>query len=637
MNRQGWSWSGGGLRLRSVLLLLVYGAFGYMVVVFGLLAYRVGSAASELRRDSEPMLRLYGELTARAGALEQAVSTAKLLVEVGSGREVIASKIRAMVGRAEAPSPVPFARVPLRMRTELARVDELSSALQNRLVELVAAVELGRGDELPMRLAAIDSLHDELIVRLGEAQRIGLEDLVARERELDTTVQRATQDVLWWLAGGVLFVPVLVVVARRRIERPLRALEAGLGRVAEGELGVEIPVHRDDEIGRLARHFNQMTRVLRDRAEEQGRFVAAGELLAGVAHEVNNPLMAIVALSGNRATDPELAPELRAEMQQILRQGQRAGKLVAGLLRFVRSGDRHAGRVDVNRSLRDALDLVAYQFRVDEITLESRMEEDLPPIWGDALRLEQVCVNLLSNAIDALRQVRPPRRLLVATWAEAGRVMLRVADNGPGIPAAIAGRLFHPFVTSKGAQGTGLGLYISRQIVREMGGTLELESRPGQPASFLVSLPAAQREDLAGDGPAVEPDRPAARGLAGVRVLLVEDEEPLRRPMVKYLRRCGATVHEASDGLDALARLDALPVDVIVADLRMPRMDGVALHRALRQSHPALARRLLILSGDLSQLSAADGEALPRDRLLVKPITLEELGANVARVAATAG
>src|SRR5206468_7556468 len=241
----------------------------------------------------------------------------------------------------------------------------------------------------------------------------------------------------------------------------------------------------------IAEHFNAMTRVLRDRAEEQGRFAAAGELLAGVAHEVNNPLMAIAAHAENRLADPAFEGEQRNEMTQILRQARRATKLLRGLLRFVHATDRDVTNVNLNDVVRGALDLVSYRFGVDEITVGGQLDASLPPVQGDAIKLEQVVVNLLSNAIDALRGVTPPRRLSVDTWVQDGSVSVAVGDNGKGVAPEIAQRLFRPFATTKGRRGTGLGLYISRQIAREAGGDLALTAPPGFGARFVLSLPVA--------------------------------------------------------------------------------------------------------------------------------------------------
>jgi signal transduction histidine kinase len=436
------------------------------------------------------------------------------------------------------------------------------------------------------------------------------------------------------LALGGLILPLLLLVLRRRFWGPLARLERGLQQVSDGDLTATVPVADNDELGRVAGHFNQMTRVLRDRAEEQGRFAAAGELLAGVAHEVNNPLMAIATHAELRLADAEIPPDQRTEMQAILRQAQRAAKLLRGLLRFVRAGEKRAASVNMNDVVRSAIDLVSYRFTVDEISIEGRLDPALPAVVGDANRLEQVVVNLLSNAIDALRSVKPPRRLTVDSLVVERRVCVSVTDNGPGVAPEIAERLFRPFATTKGRRGTGLGLYISRQLVREAEGDLELEPQSQRGARFVVSLPAAGIASVAMPEPAAvpSPSLPAATAtprpatLAGVRVLLVDDEELIRRPMSRFLTKRGAEVQDAGDGQAALERLRAgFDPQVILADLRMPRMDGGEFYERLQEEMPALAGRVLFLSGDITQLAGRGLAEVPRDRVLVKPVELVEL------------
>jgi len=477
----------------------------------------------------------------------------------------------------------------------------------------------------------------------AEATRLARADLLARQRDLQDAVREVRRDTLLWLVVGLLVVPALTYVVRRRVWRPLRELEAGLTQVADGDLTVGVPIRGSDELGRLAEHFNAMTRVLRDRAEEQGRFAAAGELLAGVAHEVNNPLMAIAAHAENRLADPAFEGEQRGEMTQILRQARRATKLLRGLLRFVRATEREVTNVNLNDVVRGALDLVSYRFGVDEITVGGRLDATLPPVQGDVIKLEQVVVNLLSNAIDALRAVTPPRNLTVDTWVQDAQVSVAVGDNGSGVAPEIAPRLFRPFATTKGRRGTGLGLYISRQIAREAGGDLALTSPPGFGARFVLSLPAAPA--LAADA-APSPDSPspvaasvqaAVASLAGLRVLIVEDEEAVRRPMARYLTRRGAEVEEAADGVEGLARLRAQPANVILADLRMPRMGGVELYAQLEEERPELAARVLFLSGDVSQLAAPGNTPVPRERVLVKPVELAELERRIVAFVRGAG
>src|ERR1051326_6654624 len=278
------------------------------------------------------------------------------------------------------------------------------------------------------------------------------------------------------LIVGVILLPISFLLVRRRLWVPLSALERGIQQVADGDLTTQVPVARADELGNVTAHFNQMTRVLRDRAEEQGRFAAAGELLSGVAHEVNNPLMAIASHAELRLADAKLPAQQRNEMHSILRQAQRAAKLLRGLLRFVRAGEKRAATVNLNDVVRSALDLVSYRFTIDEISIEGRLDPLLPSVIGDANRLEPEIVNMLRQGpappLAALRAVTPPRRLTVGSFVDdtGGRVCVTVRDNGPGTAPDIAKRLFRPFATSKGNRGTGLGLYISRQLVREAEG-----------------------------------------------------------------------------------------------------------------------------------------------------------------------
>jgi CheY-like chemotaxis protein len=342
--------------------------------------------------------------------------------------------------------------------------------------------------------------------------------------------------------------------------------------------------------------------------------------------------MAIASHAELRLADQQIPAEQRNEMQNILRQAQRAAKLLRGLLRFVRAGEKRAAAVNMNDVVRSALDLVSYRFSIDEITIGGRLDPELPPVIGDANRLEQVIVNLLSNALDALRAVKPPRHLNVDSFIDdtGGRVCVTVTDNGPGIAPEIAQRLFRPFASTKGVRGTGLGLYISRQLVREAEGELDLVKRAEQGTRFLVWLPST-REPVAAAPVAVPAPAPSSKSLAGIRVLLVDDEELIRRPMSRFLGKRGAEITEAGDGLAALERVRAgLEPHVILADLRMPRMDGAEFYQRLQEEKPALADRVLFLSGDITHLAGRGLAEVPRDRVLVKPVELAELERRIA-------
>jgi len=637
--------------LRVTLLVVALAAGAYAAALPVYLFFRVSRPALALGAATEAITTVSAAFARRDSALNRAVAIVRDLTHSPRPSPDSLRLLHDLAAVGRTPLQVSTgAAIPHELGAALASIDGALSRVGNALEEGVVQLERGRRTEAAARLATVEQLLRVAHERGADGSRVARVYLTERQRALRDAAGGVRGDTILWVGLGALLAPLLVLVVRRRVWRPLREIEVGLTQVADGDLTVSVPVHGSDELGRLAEHFNAMTRVLRDRAEEQGRFAAAGELLAGVAHEVNNPLMAIAAHAENRLADPAFEGEQRSEMTQILRQARRATKLLRGLLRFVRASEREVTNVNLNDVVRGALDLVSYRFGVDEVTVGGRLDASLPPVLGDAIKLEQVAVNLLSNAIDALRGVTPPRQLTVDTWVQDGNVSVAVGDNGKGVAPEIAQRLFRPFATTKGRRGTGLGLYTSRQIAREAGGDLTLTSPPGFGARFVLSLPIAAPSAPSTDAapapapapaPAqapLAPNVPPARGsLAGLRVLIVEDEEAVRRPMVRYLTRRGAEVDEAADGVEGLARLRAQPANVILADLRMPRMGGVELYAQLEEERPELAQRVLFLSGDVSQLAEPGNTPVPRERVLVKPVELAELERRILAFVRGAG
>ncbi len=410
---------GRGLRLRTLLLLLLAGIGLYVFAVFLMLTLRVGREARRLQRDAEPALYVFDRLVVRAQDLAHAVADVHMVVGRASARGPQARAVEERV-RERALQPgrnLPFDGVPERMRPTLARADAAVSSVQNRLLEVLALVELDRIPEAEQRLVQVDSLNDVLLTEIRRAEGLGLEDLLRREQSLRTTIDQVAYALGWWIVLGIILVPMVLWLLHQRLERPLDQLEAGLARVADGDLSPRLTVQREDELGRLARHFNQMTKVLRERAAEQGRFAAAGALLADVAHEVNNPLMAIGALAESRLQDQSLPADLREEIDHMLKQSRRAGKLLSGLLRFVRPPDGRQSAVAVHDVLRGALDLVTHQLVAFSVEMTVALDQETPWIVGDPARLEQraaICgdvthlqVSRAASGLTAGRSHRP--------------------------------------------------------------------------------------------------------------------------------------------------------------------------------------------------------------------------------------
>lgn len=615
-----------GLSLHALALMGVATIVVYFIGFAVFLTFRVTPQAIRLPQRTAPILVFFEQLSRRNAMIESSMLVARQAIADGSvGR--MDSLARAIADK-DLQRSLFLSDVPLNLRSTMANSERLEGEIETQLVEIAALMALQRLDEARTRMRAVDSLHSDFANEVVSSEREGFAEMNSMQMELADAVGSTISAMLAWVALGALLVLITTGIVRRRAARPLAELDRALTAVAEGDLNVRIPVQYDDEMGELSAHFNVMTEVLRARAEEQGRFAAAGQLIAGVAHEVNNPLMAIAAVAKTRLDAGGLDPMVEAELGQIRRQAQRAGRLLSGLLRFVRSDPGTAAVTDMNQVVDAAVDLVSYRFGVDEIVLELALEPNLPTVAGSPARLEQVFVNLISNAADAMMHAPRPRILEIATWERGGVVGASVSDRGGGVAADMKARLFLPFATTKGTEGTGLGLYISRQVVRDAGGDLAYRDL-GEGSCFEVRLPVLAA--AAPTKPPAMPERsPPAKPLDGLHILLVDDELAVRSPIARFLRRRGADVSEAADGLVALEMIRQRAPAVIVADLRMPRMDGVELCARIAQDFPALADRIVILSGDLSQLGSQ--LPVPAHLVLAKPVELDEIERAILEV-----
>jgi two-component system NtrC family sensor kinase len=363
-------------------------------------------------------------------------------------------------------------------------------------------------------------------------------------------------------------------------------------------------------------------RDMRLRLMESDRLAAVGELVAGVAHEVNNPLASISAFAQLLLRDGELTDAQRDSLEVIKAETLRASQVVRDLLAFARRSAPQREPLDLNLVVTRTLRLRHYQLSTNNIHVDTVLDRELPSVVGDARQLQQVCLNLVTNAIQAMAPMGGGR-LRVVTRTDGTSVLLEMTDTGPGIPPAARARIFEPFFTTKPeGEGTGLGLSVSYGIVTAHHGTIEVAETSSSGTRFRITLPsagAASGNDP--QGPSNGPLLPRSP-LHGVRLLVVDDESALRSGLEAFGQLRGFTVLTAADGEDAFERIQRTAIDAIVCDLRMPELDGVGLYERLRHERPGLAARMVFITGDL--LSAEVRRTI-RQPIISKPFAFERL------------
>jgi signal transduction histidine kinase len=463
---------------------------------------------------------------------------------------------------------------------------------------------------------------------------------------------------------GILLVllALLAVILRRHVAAPLGDLTRAAEQVAAGDTSVRLPTGRDDELGRLALAFNDMAGKVAERdaalrrdkqeieaaltsllhAEQQlarqreslhqsEKLSALGGLLAGVAHELNNPLSVVVGRAiqlqerAASAADREVAAKISAA-------AERCSRIVRTFLAMARRQETPRTPTSVNEVILDALDVLGYTLRSSGVEVDTRLAQDLPLVMADASQLGQVFLNLFANAQQAMASHAGARRLEVCTRLadDGATVLVEVADSGPGVPVEMAPRIFEPFFTTKAVgEGTGVGLSVSLGLMQAHGGSLRLlPQQPGSGARFELRLPALR-----------EP-APPARAQAGAgaaspgsaRILVVDDEVEIAEILQEILTPAGHAVTLAHSGEAALRTLADGSFDLVLTDLKMPGIDGPALYHEIEKRHPQLASRVIVITGDTLGTGARDFVAATQIMVIDKPFVPQDVLARVSEV-----
>jgi len=368
--------------------------------------------------------------------------------------------------------------------------------------------------------------------------------------------------------------------------------------------------------------------LLQQRLLQADRLSQLGALVSGVAHELNNPLAAIAAFGEALAMDPHQADV--AESAEVIRsEAMRAGRIVQTLLDFARQRPRMQIAIDLGEIAERVLALQRSAFKKARIRCTVSVPPDVPLVAGDPQEVQQVMLNAVVNSVQAIETAQRPGRISIAAQRVEGHVVLSIEDTGPGVPTEILDRVFEPFFTTKGDQGTGLGLSISFGIVKTMGGRMWIQNIDGSGARLVMELPA----DAA--APRVTPHAGVPVAARPLSVLIVEDEESVRRAMIRMAERLGHRVTSAGRFSDAVGRLhdaetryDAMVVDVHLDEAHT----GFDLFEELLQEGRGRERRVVFTTGDSISTQTRDRLQRSERPVLRKPFNLEELREMLDRV-----
>jgi two-component system NtrC family sensor kinase len=351
---------------------------------------------------------------------------------------------------------------------------------------------------------------------------------------------------------------------------------------------------------------------------------ALGQLISGVAHELANPLTAMIAratlIQGAKTLD-----DARRHAEVIEAQGQRATKIVRNLSSFARRRASTRAAVSLNSVAEAVVELHGYQLTASQIELVQDLQPDLPAVDGDPHELEQVLLNLIMNAQHAMVHANGRGRLTIATRQAEDFVRLSVEDDGPGMPKELLSQIFKPFFSTKGEGGTGLGLAIVRDLITRHGGRIWPESVEGIGTRMIVELPRVQATV------SPRPDERARVIHHGRGVLLVVDDEPdIGELIADLVRRRGYEAEYVESAEAALSRLRSGVFRGILTDLRMPDMDGATLWETIRRERPTMALRTIFMTGDHAKPETAALLEATGQPCLTKPFRADELDEALA-------
>jgi len=385
--------------------------------------------------------------------------------------------------------------------------------------------------------------------------------------------------------------------------------------------------------GRRATLGNYIDITERKQAEERedqlqqelnlaGRLASIGQLAAGVAHEINNPLTGVIGFS-HLMLSRDIPDDMRKDLQVIHSEAQRVAKIVENLLVFAHQ--RKTGReyLAINDIITRVLELRSYEMKVNNIEVENQLDPELPATMADAGQLQQVFLNIVLNAEHFMTKAHYKGKLLVKTERLGNKIRASFTDDGTGISQENLDKIFNPFFTTKEVgKGTGLGLSICHGIITQHEGRIYAESESGKGATFVIELPVVAEPVRAGKAKVTKKEPPKPRG---AKILVVDDEAAILTFLHRLLTDMGHSVETINNADAALERLKTERYSLILLDIKLPGMSGIELYQQIEKIAPALTRRVMFITGDVMEgttRSFLEKAGVPH---ITKPIDIEEL------------
>lgn len=367
---------------------------------------------------------------------------------------------------------------------------------------------------------------------------------------------------------------------------------------------------------------------MKERLIHSERLSAIGELVSGVAHELNNPLTSVVGYS--QLLLREIGDSrFKTEIKVIVDEALRASNIIRNLLTFARKYEPKMENVDINKLIDETLLLKSYDLKVNNIEVVKDFDNGIPNILIDPNRMKQVFLNIINNAEHAIKEVHKNGRISIVTRYLSGKIKIEFSDNGQGIPSDYIGKIFEPFFTTKKeGRGTGLGLSICYGIIKEYGGHIWAESKVGEGTSILIEIPAK----LADIEERVKNEARIDLNLVGKKGLLIDDELNIIDMLSRFFKLQGCYVEYAADGEKALKRLIENSFDFIVCDIKMPGIDGIEFYRMLKEKGFSEIDKIIFMTGDVMNPVTKDFLNSIKNPYLVKPFDFETLKKTLSTI-----